>query len=109
MRRDGAIGPIDSGRLTAGDYIPILFSMTTTVHLPADLLERVDERARRLKVSRNQYVRRALERMIEKDTTWSSRFLQTLDEAGSDGEAPRAVTEMMRAISRRSRKDPPAL
>jgi predicted transcriptional regulator len=51
--------------------------MATTVHLPPELDRRVDERAKRLKVSRNQYVRRALERMIEKETAWSSRSLAT--------------------------------
>lgn len=83
--------------------------MTTTVHLPPELLRRVDERARRLKVSRNQYVRRALERMIEGETAWSSRFLDTLDEAAADKDGLEAVDEMVRAIARRSRKEPPPL
>jgi predicted transcriptional regulator len=83
--------------------------MTTTVHLPPDLLERVDERAKRLRVSRNQYVRRALERMIEKETTWSRRFLDTLDEAAADRESYETLDQMAQAISRRSRKEPPAL
>jgi metal-responsive CopG/Arc/MetJ family transcriptional regulator len=83
--------------------------MTTTVHLPPDLLERVDERAKRLRVSRNQYVRRALERMIEKETTWSRRFLDTLDEATADHASHEAVDQMTRAIARRSRREPPAL
>ena len=83
--------------------------MTTTVHLPPELLKRVDERARRLKVSRNQYVRRALERMIEKETIWSGRFLEALDEAAADTDGHVAIDEMMQAIARRSRKRPPRL
>ena len=83
--------------------------MATTVHLPPELLRRVDERARRLKVSRNQYVRRALERMIEREAAWSSRFLDTLDEAAADEDGREVVDEMMQAIARRSRKAPPAL
>jgi hypothetical protein len=69
----------------------------------------VDERARGLKVSRNQYIRRALERMIEDETRWSSAFLDSLDEAAVDKQAQTAVDEMMRAISRRTRKGPPRL
>jgi predicted transcriptional regulator len=83
--------------------------MATTVHLPDDLLKRVDERARAEKVSRNQYVRRALARMVEQDTEWSAEFLRALDEAASDEQGRDAVDEMMRGISRRSRKGPPPL
>jgi predicted transcriptional regulator len=83
--------------------------VSTTVHLPPDLLKRVDERARRLKVSRNQYIRRALERMVEDETRWSGDFLDALDEAAADRESHDAVDEMMRASTRRSRKRPPRL
>ncbi len=83
--------------------------VSTTVHLPEELLKRVDERARGLKVSRNQYVRRALERMIEDETRWSGDFLEALEEAAADKQAQTAVDEMMRAISRRTRKGPPRL
>ena len=81
--------------------------MTTTVHLPPDLLERLDERARELGMSRNRYIVRALEKAIEGETEWSPRFLEALEEARKDSEACRAVDEMMRAIrSRRSSKKP---
>ena len=83
--------------------------MTTTVHLPDELLKRVDERATGLRVSRNQYVRRALERMIELETGWSRDFLDTLANAARDEGGQRGVDELMRAISRRSRKEPPPL
>jgi predicted transcriptional regulator len=83
--------------------------MTTTVHLPPELLKRVDERARRLKVSRNQYIRRALERMVEEETRWSDDFLDALEEAAADKESHEAVDEMMHASARRSRKRPPRL
>ena len=69
----------------------------------------MDERARGLKVSRNQYLRRALERMIEDETRWSGDFLESLEEAAADKQAQTAVDEMMRAISRRTRKGPPRL
>lgn len=83
--------------------------MATTVHLPPELLKRVDERAKRLKISRNQYVRRALEGMIEKETSWSRRFLDALTDAASDHDAHDAVDEMVATMDRRSRKGPPAL
>lgn len=83
--------------------------MTTTVHLPPQLLRRVDERAKGLKMSRNQYVRRALERMVEKETAWSSQFLGALQHAAADRESHRAIDEIMRAVSRHSRKGPPDL
>ena len=83
--------------------------MPTTAHLPAELLNRVDERAKRLKVSRNQYVRRALERLIERETEWSQRFIDTLNDAANDEDGRIGIDEMMRGISRRSRKGPPKL
>lgn len=83
--------------------------MTTTIHLPPELLRRVDERARGLKVSRNQYIRRALERMVQEETRWSGDFLDALDQAAADEESHDAVDEMMRGTARRSRKRPPRL
>jgi predicted transcriptional regulator len=83
--------------------------VTTTVHLPPELLKRVDERARGLNVSRNQYIRRALERMVREETAWSGDFLDALDRAAADEESHAAVDEMMRGIARRSRKRPPQL
>jgi metal-responsive CopG/Arc/MetJ family transcriptional regulator len=83
--------------------------MPTTVHLPLDLLERVDKRARSLKVSRNQFVRRALDHLLMHETEWSDQFLRALEEAANDEEAHLGVDEMLRAIARRSRKEPPKL
>jgi predicted transcriptional regulator len=83
--------------------------MTTTVHLPPDLLKQVDQRARELRVSRNQYVRRALERAVKEETRWSPSFLAALEKATDDSETHKAVAEMMGAISRRSRKRAPKL
>ncbi len=49
--------------------------MPTTVHLPTELLGRVDRRASELGLSRNRYTRGALERAVQKDTGWSPAFL----------------------------------
>ena len=84
--------------------------MTTTIHLPPDLLQRVDRQASELGMSRNRYIRRALETAVESETGWSRDFLGALEEAASDKDGQKAVEEMMKAIaSRRSRKRPPDL
>ena len=81
--------------------------MPTTVHLPPELIKRIDERARGRGVSRNQYIRKALETMVADDTTWSTDFLKALDDAGRDKGTRLAVAEMRRAIARRPRKGSP--
>ena len=84
--------------------------MATTVHLPPDLLKRVDQRASELGISRNRYIKRALETAIQKETTWSKPFLEALSKAAEDTDSHEAVDDMMKAIaSRRSRKCPPVL
>jgi metal-responsive CopG/Arc/MetJ family transcriptional regulator len=83
--------------------------MSTTVHLPPDLLKQVNQRARELRVSRNQYVKRALERALREETRWSPSFLAALEKSAGDAETQKAVAEMMGAISRRCRKQAPKL
>ena len=84
--------------------------MATTVHLPPELMERVDRRAQELGMSRNLYIRRALEKAIDEEASWSPAFLRMLGEAASDAEGAKAVDEMRAAIvSRRTRKSPPKL
>jgi predicted transcriptional regulator len=84
--------------------------MATTVHLPPELMERVDRRARELGMSRNLYIRRALERAIDEEASWSPDFLKMLGEAALDVEGARAVDEMRIAIaSGRTRKKPPKI
>jgi predicted transcriptional regulator len=84
--------------------------MATTVHLPPDLLKRVDQRADELGISRNRYIMGALEKAVHEETSWSPRFLEALSEASTDTDSHEAVAAMMKAItSRRSRKRPPEL
>lgn len=84
--------------------------MSTTIHLPPELLQRIEMRAGELGISRNRFIRRALEKAIEEDTSWSPHFLKTLAQAAEDTESHRAVDEMLRAIAaRRSRKRAPRL
>jgi metal-responsive CopG/Arc/MetJ family transcriptional regulator len=52
--------------------------MPTSVHLPVELLEAVDRRARALRISRNQLVVRALEREVQGGNDWSPQFFEML-------------------------------
>jgi predicted transcriptional regulator len=82
--------------------------MPTTVHLPRDLLSAVDRRARRLKLSRNRLIVRALERELAQNADWSPGFFEEL--AGVERGDVEAVEDLLQAIrSRRSSKEPRAL
>lgn len=84
--------------------------MSTTVHLPADLLESVDRQAQALHMSRNRYIIRALERTLATETEWSSGFVKELAAAHADVEGDRALEDLRAAIAAgRTRKEPPAL
>lgn len=84
--------------------------MATTVHLPGDLLQSVDEHAQELGISRNRYVVLALRKAIAEETTWSNEFLKMLDTAARDKDAHREIDDMIEAISRgRTRKSAPKL
>ncbi|MYB52412.1 MAG: ribbon-helix-helix protein, CopG family [Acidobacteriia bacterium] len=84
--------------------------MTTTVHLPADLLESVDHQAKELGMSRNRYVIRALKAALDSETRWSPRFVGELEAARLDEEGREALAEMRAVLAKsRTRKDPPEL
>lgn len=84
--------------------------MSTTVHLPADLLATIDRRAQGLCMSRNRYIVRALERAVATEASWSARLVDELAAAGADSEGRQALAELRAAIAaNRTRKEPPAL
>ncbi len=78
--------------------------MATTVHIPDELLSRVDKRARAKQVSRNRFVVQALRKAVEEDEEWSSDFLDAINHTHST--MGKAVDEMMDDIhkNRRSKK-----
>lgn len=81
--------------------------MTTTVHLPEDLLESVDHQAKELGMSRNRYIIRALKSALDSETRWSPRFVGELEAARSDEEGRDALAEMRAVLSKsRTRRDP---
>lgn len=79
--------------------------MATSVHIPKDLLEAVDRRARALKISRNKVIVRALERELTAGADWPAGFFDALDE--SDPELADAVDEMLDAIKANRRSKGP--
>ena len=80
--------------------------MATTIHVPDELLSRVDERAKKLKITRNRYIVEALRKALAEQTAWSPDFLEQLDRL----EPVAGVDELMRAVKqRRTRKAPPRL
>jgi predicted transcriptional regulator len=80
--------------------------MPTTVHIPADLLEALDRRAKALGLSRNRLIVRAVEQMIRQRTGWAPEFLERLRAA--DEETGDAVDDLLEHVknSRRSRPAP---
>jgi len=81
---------------------------TTSIRLPDDLVEALDERAAARGVTRSQLIVEAVERALEDRSAWSSRFLKAIGTPRPDLEE--AVDEMMEAIrERRSRSEAPGL
>ena len=82
--------------------------MPTSVHIPKSLLDKVDRRARRLRVSRNRFIVQTLERAIAQEGQWSPEFLAELH--GVDALHAKAVDEMLENIlAMRKSKAPPPL
>jgi len=52
--------------------------MATTVHIPKPVLERVDERAKALNLSRNRFIIVALEKALAEQGAWSPEFLESI-------------------------------
>ena len=81
---------------------------TTSIRLPDDLIEALDERAAALGVTRSQLIIEAVEQALEDRSSWSPGFLKAIGTPRPDLEE--AVDEMMEAIrQRRSRSEVPGL
>ena len=77
---------------------------TTSIRLPEDLVEALDERAAALGVTRSQLIIAAVEQALEDRSSWSPAFLKAIGEPRRELEE--AVDEMMEAIrERRSRSE----
>jgi hypothetical protein len=82
--------------------------MPTSIHIPKVLLQAVDRRARALKLSRNRFIVRTLERELGESKEWSPGFFELLRNVG--GKNKKTIEEMTAAIAAgRTRKRPPSL
>ena len=81
---------------------------TTSIRLPEDLIEALDQRAAALGITRSQLIIEAVEQALEDRSAWSSGFLKAIGTPRPDLEE--AVDEMLEAIGeRRSRSEAPRL
>ncbi len=81
---------------------------TTSIRLPDDLVEALDERAAALGVTRSQLIIQAVEQALEDRSAWSPGFLKAIGTPRPELEE--AVDEMMEAIcEHRSRNEAPEL
>jgi len=70
--------------------------MATTIHIPGPVLAAVDRRARALRISRNRFIVRAVEKALAKEAEWSPDFFDSLSELERTDAG--AVDEMLVAI-----------
>ncbi|MBK7582525.1 MAG: CopG family transcriptional regulator [Myxococcales bacterium] len=84
--------------------------MPTTIHVPRQLLVRVDARAKALGVSRNRVILAAIEGAIEGKLTWPAELISQLAEP-LDPEAGRAFERSLQAVRRKRshRRRPPVI
>ncbi len=81
---------------------------TTSIRLPDDLIEALDERAAALGVTRSQLIIEAVEQALDDRSSWSPGFLKAI--GAPRPELDEAVAEMVEAIrDRSSRSEPPDL
>jgi hypothetical protein len=81
---------------------------TTSVRLPEELIEALDQRAAALGLTRSQVIIQAVEQALEQRSAWSPGFLKAIGTPRPDLEE--TVDEMMEAIrERRSRSEAPGL
>jgi len=82
--------------------------MATTFHIPQDLLDVIDERAKARKLSRNRFVVLTLSQAIDNENAWSPQFLEALEDV--DETVAEEVDSMLEEIlSHRSSKKPASL
>ncbi len=82
--------------------------MPTSLHIPKPLLNAVDRRARHLKMSRNRFIVRTLEKELADRSHWSPGFFERLEDV--DAQTAAAVANIEEAIrARRTRKGAPKL
>lgn len=82
--------------------------MPTSVHIPGPLLNEIDRRAKRLRISRNKLIVNALHKELAQERNWSSDFFDRLSQIERDDAAE--VDRIVLAIGQgRTQKGPPRL
>jgi hypothetical protein len=75
-----------------------------SIHLPAEILNRVDRRARGLGLSRSRYIAQALGRDLESGGAWSEGFFDQLrDLSHADTTAAASLSDVVHRRSSRKR------
>jgi predicted transcriptional regulator len=72
--------------------------MPTSIHIPDELLQQADQRAKALGISRNRLIVRALARELQQGPGWTPGFFESL--RAVDGQTAGAVDEMLAGIRR---------
>lgn len=98
------------GPLTPWPPANIFIFMPTTVHLPKELLKRVDARAKALGISRNRLITEALESSLRVRDQWPPELVNML-EAPFEGAAAKQLDRSVAAVRKRrvSRRGAPEL
>ena len=81
--------------------------MATTVHIPPEILCKVDARAKALNLSRNRFIVETLEKALSDNSTWSPEFLEFLHSMTPIDSGREFLKGI--ASNRRSKKVPPDL
>ena len=92
-------------RILARTTILVTIVMATSVHLPKNLLEAVDRKARALHISRNRLVVQALERDLRGGSGWSPEFFDRLTDV--DPNTSEDIEALLQTVLK-SRKSKPA-
>ena len=79
--------------------------MPTTIHIPDELLESIDRRARALGISRNRLIVAAIEEAVRKPAAWTDEFLTRLRQV--DGDTSHAVDDLLISIRQARRSKTP--
>lgn len=85
--------------------------MPTTIHVPDQLLDRVDARAKALGMSRNRFITQALEKSLGEEEGWSPELVHLLTRHPVSEAAARELEATMANVARtrRSKRKPPKL
>ena len=84
--------------------------MATTIHVPRELLRRLDVRAKALGVSRNRVILDAIRGVVDERASWPPELIEMLAEP-VDAATAALLDGSMRTVrrARRSRRRPTAL